>query len=223
MTKLSLLILLIFSTSAYSQSFVFCPKIKIQNTFEIEGNAYIVFKDTRTYEKKLKEKCSKEEIILSFSDYLSTTFPKLKITLLNEAQYNDKPKDNEITYKIDISKYDVTFYTGMYVSNTKLNLTILDLRNGYEKYKYEFNGKGSQWNAFGRSSGKKASNSSFERAFNEFILTFKDGILGEFPEQKTVDFSSKTTKLRALKELLDDGVLTQEEFEIEKKKILEEN
>src|SRR5690606_27070810 len=204
-------------------SFVFCPKIKIQNTFEEKGNAYLVFKDSRIYEKKLKEKCSRAEIIQIFSDYLTAAFPKVKINLLDENQYNENPKDNGITYKIDISKYDVTFYMGMYVSHTKLNLTIFDLRNGYEKYEYEVNGKGSQWNAFGRASAKKASNASFERAFNEFISIFKDGIVGELLEQKTESFTPKTTKLRELKELLDDGVLTQEEFEIEKKKVLEEH
>lgn len=39
------------------------------------------------------------------------------------------------------------------------------------------------------------------------------------PQPKN-DFSSKTDKLKDLKALLDAGVLTQEEFDTEKKKIL---
>lgn len=50
---------------------------------------------------------------------------------------------------------------------------------------------------------------------------------GGFPsvievEQRQIQLKSKAERLRELKQLLDDGIITQEEFEAEKKKILEE-
>lgn len=41
-------------------------------------------------------------------------------------------------------------------------------------------------------------------------------------EQREIQLQSKADRLRELKQLLDDGIITQEEFEAEKKKILEE-
>ena len=164
----------------YSQSIVFCPKIDIVNISNIEGNATIVFTDSRTYEKKLKEKCSKEELILAISNYIEQSFPKLNITFLLENQFGEKPKENEITYSIDIKQYDVTFYSGMYVSYTKLLVEIYDYRNEENIYSFECNGKGNQLNALGYKSAKIASNSGFKVAFNEFVPILEDGMKGKF-------------------------------------------
>ena len=180
MKKLLFLTVMILPLSGYSQSIVFCPKIDIINISNIEGNATVVFTDSRTYEKKLKEKCSKEELILTISNYIEQSFPKVNITFLLENQFNEKPKENRITYKIDINQYDVTFYTGMYVSYTRLLVKVYDYRNGENISSFECNGKGNQLNALGYKSAKIATNSGFKVAFNEFVPIFESGIKGEF-------------------------------------------
>ena len=58
------------------------------------------------------------------------------------------------------------------------------------------------------------------------VVGFVEGIMlickndDDFDEEYNYDFSSKADKLKDLKALLDAGVLTQEEFDSEKKKIL---
>lgn len=180
MKKLLLLAVMILPLLGYSQSVVFCPKIDIVNVSDIEGDAYVVFNDTRTYEKKLKEKCTKEELILAISDYIKQSFPKTNITFLPENQFSEKPEANSITYKIDIIQYDVTFYTGMYVSHTNLRVEIFDYRNGENTYSFECKGEGNQFNALGYKSAKIASNSGFKVAFNEFTTIFENGMKGKF-------------------------------------------
>lgn len=179
MKKLLLLTVIILPLLGYSQSIVFCPKINISNISNIEGNATVVFADSRTYEKKLKEKCSKEELILKISNYIEQSFPKVDITFLPENKFNEKPEKNKITYKIDIVQYDVTFYTGMYVSHTKLLVEIYDCRNGKNTYSFECKGEGNQLNVLGYKSAKIATNSGFKVAFNEFIPIFENGIAGK--------------------------------------------
>lgn len=223
MKGLIFLIILNIPISGISQSFVFCPKFEVENEINIEGSIFLVYRDSRTYEKKLKEKCSKEEVLGIFTNYIETTYPKLKITVLGESQYTEKPVKDQITFKIDLKRYDATFYTGMYVSYTKFLVEIHDLRNGNNIMEYEFNGKGSQWNAGGYSSGKKASNNSFKRAISEFILIIEKVINGKIEQPADIALPSKADRLRELKQLLDEGILTQEEFENEKKKILDEN
>lgn len=204
-----------------SQSYVFCPKVEIENQIEIEENVFLVFRDSRTYEQKLKEKCTKEEVFAAFTNYINSTFPNIKTTVLEENQYSEQPKSDQITFKIDLKKYDATFYTGVYVSYTKLLVKIYDYRKGSEIFEFEFNGKGSQFNTLGYSSGKKASTKSFNRAMNEFNLVIEKVIEGNMEQQKETVAQSKVDRLRELKELLDEGILTQEEFNSEKKKVLD--
>lgn len=182
MKRLLFLAAILLPILGYSQSIVFCPKIDIINISNIEGDTYIVFQDSRTYEKKLKEKCSKEELILAISNYIEQSFPEVNITFLLENQFSEKPKENEITYKIDIKQFDVTFYSGMYVSYTKLLVDIYDFRNGKNSYSFECNGKGNQLNVLGYKSAKIATNSGFKVAFNEFTPILENGIKGELQE-----------------------------------------
>ena len=221
MKRLTLLILTIIPSLIFAQSFVFCPKIDIQNKISIEGDAYIVFKDSRIYEKKLKEKCSAEELINSFSNYINETFPNMNIIFLEENQYDKEAKDKNITFKIELKRYDATFYSNMYDSYSKFLIDIYDYRNGHRTFSAECNGKGSQFNMLGYKSGKIASNSSFKRAYVEFVTLFEAGIKGDLIETDD-SFVTKADKLRELKKLLDEGILTQEEFESEKKKVLAE-
>lgn len=204
-----------------SQSYVFCPKGEIENQIDIEGNVFFVFRDSRTYEQKLKEKCTKEEVFAAVTNYINSTFPNVKTTVLEENQYTEQPISDQITFKIDLKKYDATFYTGVYVSYTKLLVKIYDYRKGSEIFEFEINGKGSQFNTLGYSSGKKASTKSFNRAMNEFNLVIEKVIEGNMEQQKETVAQSKVDRLRELKELLDEGILTQEEFNSEKKKVLD--
>jgi len=180
MKKILVLAVMILPLLGYSQSIVFCPKINIVNISNTEGDAYVVIKDSRTYEKKLKEKCSKEELILEISKYIEQSFPDVNITFLPENQFSEKPQENKITYKIDIKQYDVTFYSGMYVSHTNLFLEIFDYRNGENSYSFECKGEGNQLNTLGYKSAKIASNSGFKVAFNEFVPIFENGMKGKF-------------------------------------------
>lgn len=233
-----LIIIVMFNIPHFgiSQSFVFCPKIKVENKINIEGDILLVFRDSRTYEQRLKEKCSKDEVFAAVATYIKTTFPNVKTTVLEDDQYSMKPNSNQITFKIDLKKYDVTFYTGMYVSYTKFLVRVHDLRDNEKILEFEFNGKGAQFNTMGKSSGKKASKNSFNRAMNEFTLIIEKVIDGntdfdanivqpkeEITQQKEIVTQSKADKLRELKKLLDEDILTQEEFEIEKKKILDKD
>lgn len=218
---LLLIIILNIPLLGISQSFVFCPKIKIDNKIDIEGNISLVFRDSRTYEQKLKEKCSKEEIFTAITDFIKTTFPNMEITVLEDSQYSMEPIINKITFKIDLKKYDATFYTGMYVSYTKFLVKTYDFRDSQKKLEFEFNGKGSQFNVGGYSSAKKASRNSFNRAMNEFTLVIEKVIDGDIVQQTEKVTQSKADRLRELKNLLDEGILTQEEFDNEKKKILD--
>ncbi len=206
-----------------SQSFVYCPKIKAENQINIEGDLFIVYRDSRTYEKKLKEKCSKEEIFAAFTSYIKTTYPKVKITVLEGNQFTEKPIKGQITFKIDFKRYDATFYSGMYVSYTKILVKIFDFRKKEKILEYELNGKASQFNVGGHSSGKKASRNSFNRAISEFILIVEKVIEGKTIQPTGTTTQSKAERLRELKQLFDEGILTQEEFNNEKKKILDED
>lgn len=179
MKNLLFLAVMILPLLGYSQSIVFCPKIDIVNISNIEGDAYVVIKDSRTYAEKLKEKFSKEELILQLSNYIEQSFPKMNITFLPENQFSEKPQDNIITFKIDMAKYDVTFYTGMYVSFTKFLVEIDDYRNEEKIYNRECNGKGSQLNVLGYKSAKIASNSGFKVAYNEFTTIFENRMKGK--------------------------------------------
>ena len=202
-----------------AQSYVFCPKIDILNKFNTEGLAYVVFKDDRIFEKKLKEKCSSKELTQYFANYIQESFPKLNIIFLRDSQFDEESIENSITYKIEIKRYDATFYTGMYVSYSKFLVEIHNNRNGHKIYKYECNGKGSQFNALGYKSGKIASNSSFSHAFIEFVTIFEDGVKGNLISPSSIT-QTKAERLRELKKLLDEGNLSQEEFDVEKRKIL---
>lgn len=194
-------------------------------------NISIVFKDSRVYVKKIKEKCTKDEIFAEFVNGIKQTYPNMKIAAMDENNFDEEPANGVIKLQIDLQKYDATFYTGMYVANTKYKITILDYRHGKDTLEQSISGEGKHWNAMGLTSGKIASNKSFNEAFDKLIL-----LLDQLDQVTTVQKSnkdelspqnnntkSKADRLRELKKLLDEKILTQVEFEKEKKKILDEN
>lgn len=230
--KIVLYVLLIaFPLKGFSQSFVFCPEIKTDVKQGLNDiNISIVFKDSRVYEKKVKEKCTKNEIFNEFVSCIRRTYPDIKITFLDENNFDETPRNNIITIKIDLYKYNVTFYTGMYIANTKYQVKIFDYRNGVKIIQDTISGEGKQFNSLGFKSGKIASNSSFKEAFDKFVLlanklaqsTNNQKMNEQITPHKNNNLKSKADRLRELKQLLDERVLTQEEYDKEKKKILDE-
>lgn len=218
MKKILLLFFITFPLLGFSQSYVFCPEIKTEQKQGFEGlYIFIVFKDSRVYEEKLIEKCTKNEIFSEFVNCIKNTFSDIKITVLDENKYDENPIESAITFKIDLQKYDATAHpgVGVYIANTKYEVILFDNRKGVNIFKDTITGEGKQINALGYKSGKIASNSSFKRAFDKFILMFEN-----FKPPLRVDgFTSDEAlvELKRFKEKLDLQLITQEEYD--KKKV----
>ena len=225
--KLLSILLMTFPLVVFGQSYVFHPEIETKERQDLTNtNVTIVYKDSRVFAKDIKEKCTRTEIFTEFSKLIQDTYPSAKINILNENEFNIPPTNGIMTIKINLLKYDVTFYTGMWIANTKYEVQIYDFTNVKNVFNDTILGEGKQFNALGNSSGKTASNSSFKRAFDEFLLLI-DKVSQSTNTQlnqntKTENSKSKAERLRELKQLLDEKVLTQEEFDVEKRKILDE-
>ncbi len=231
MKKILVILIFSFPLSGFCQSFIFCPDIKTEakqgfNNVKIS----IVFDDSRVYKQKRKEKCNKEEIFGEFVNCIKRTYSNMQITVLEEKMFYENPIKENITIKIKFKQYDATFYTGMYIANTKYDVKIYDYRNGENIIEESIAGAGNQFNALGFKSGKIASNSSFKEAFDKFVLML-DKLASSTNNQKSSvqkqsqqndNKKSKADRLRELKQLLDEKIITQEEFDKEKKKILDE-
>lgn len=233
MKKLLFILCLTFPLVGFCQSYVFCPKIKIEERQGLnDATISIVFKDNRVYSRRVVEKCTKTELFAEFVSCIKQTYPNVKITVLDESKFDENPAKGILTFKIDFQKYDVTFYGGMYIAKTKYEVNIFDYRNGENIIKEIIYGEGRQFNALGFKSGKIASNSSFKEAFDRFIVMLDKQLTPSAIIQKTDQqvklpqntiTKSKADRLRELKQLLDEKILTQEEYDKEKKKILDEN
>jgi len=229
MKKYLIIFYLAFPILGFGQSYVFYPEIATEEKSGFNNiDVYIVFKDSRIYEKKLKEKCTKEEIFGVFVDCIKRTYPNIKLTILDPSHYDDIPEKNNITIKVDFKRYEAALYTTVYISNTKYDVKIYDYRIAENIYEETITGMGNQLNVLGNMSGKIASNSSFKRAFDNFVLMLEklpqpsNNQKNGFLDQSQQNINSKANRLRELKQLLDEKILTQEEFEKEKQKILEE-
>ncbi len=223
MKKKTLLFALLMPILSFSQSYVFCPEIEASTRPALPVDEIsIVFKDSRTYEKKLKEKCSRNEIFTEFVSSLREAYPGLKINQLDDGNYNDTPKKGVLTVKVQFTKYDATFYPGIFIAKTSYSVHVLDYRGQSKTSEGQFIGEANQFNALGNTSAKKALNTSYQRAFDEFLVFLESEVTPQEKEPVKSVAKSKTERLRELKELLDEAVLTQEEFEKEKAKVLEE-
>jgi hypothetical protein len=228
MKKLFLALFVAIPLFGLCQSYVFCPEIKTEVKHGLSGmDVSFVFKDSRVYEKKLNEKCTKTEIFNEFANCFYRTYPDIKISILDENDFDKNPAKGIFTLKIDFLDYEATFYTGMYIANTKFLVKIFDNRDGEYFNQDTIMGYGKQFNALGFKSGKIALNSSFKEAFDKFTL-LADNLKLMTKSQKSVKqvtpiTKSKADRLRELKQLLDENILTQEEYDKEKKKILDEN
>ncbi len=232
MKKALFIILFVLPNIVLSQSFIFCPEIqtKEKDGFK-EVEISFVFEDARLYDKKKKEKCTKEEIFEKFVECIKQTYPNMKVKVLDNKKFYEPPAKGVITVKIELTKYDATFNTGMYRSNTVYKVKMFDLRNNKENIiEQVISGEGKQFNALGFTSAKIASNISFRAAFDNFEVLFdkfSKMLNVQIVEENKVQPSiatpkSKAERLRELKQLLEEKILTQEEFDLEKKKILDE-
>lgn len=174
MKKVLFILIVTIPLLGFCQSFVFCPIINTEAKQGLKDvNVSIVFKDSRSYEKKVKEKCTKDEIFAEFVNCIRLTYPNIKVSVLDGDKFDENPTKDIITIKIDLQKYDATFYTGMYIANTKYEVKIFDERNSENIITDIIAGEGKQFNALGFKSAKIASNSSFKEAFDKFILMFE--------------------------------------------------
>ena len=218
MKKIIILILLIIPISGFCQSFVFCPEIKTEVKQGFDGiKINVVFKDSRVYEKRIKVQCSKEEIFDVFVTSILRTFPYLNITVLDESKFDENPVEGSVTFKINLKKYEATFYPGVYIANTNYEVLLFDNRNGINIIKDTISGEGKQFNALGYKSGKIASNSSFKRAFDQFIMMF-DNLSPKRNEGYTND--EALAELKRFKEKLDLQLITQEEYDQKKTELI---
>lgn len=220
MKKLLLFILLTIPISGFCQSFVFCPKIKTEQKQGFEGlSIFIVFKDSRVYEKKLIEKCTKNEIFSEFVNCIKNTYPDIKINVLDENKFDENPIEGAITFKIDLQIYDATAHPGwVSTANTKYEVKIFDYRNGVNIIKDTITGQGKKYNGMGfNKSGKEASDISFKKAFDQFILMFDN-----LKPQRVDGFTSDEAlaELKRYKEKLDLQLITQEEYDQKKAELM---
>ncbi|MDP3399041.1 MAG: hypothetical protein Q8S23_07825 [Bacteroidales bacterium] len=218
MKKLLTLILLTIPIIGMSQSYVFCPEIKTEqrqgfNDIKIS----VVFKDSREYDKRVIEKCTKEDIFNSFTNFISQTFPSFDLAVLSEDKFQEDAAEGEVRLKIDILKCDATFYPGVYVSNTSYFVTMIDNRSGLKIYRDSIKGAGNQFNLLGMKSGKIALNSSFQRAFDQFVLMF-DKLLPNYVESYTSE--QAIAELKKYKEKLDLQIISQEEYDKKKLELM---
>lgn len=220
MKKLIILILLIIPISGFCQSFVFCPEIKTEAKQGFEGlNINVVFKDSRVYEKKLIEKCTKDQIFSAFVSCITKTYPDIKVNVLDENRFDDNPTEGIITFKIDLLKYDATAKPGwVSVANTKYIVKIFDCRNGINIIKDTIIGEGIKYNGMGfNKSGKEASDISFKQAFDKFILMFEN-----LKPHRVDGFTSDEalSELKRFKEKLDLQLITQDEYDKKKAELM---
>lgn len=225
---LFLLTVVAIPTSLSSQSFVFCPHIETEVKQGFENvPVSIVFLDSRTYEKKPKEKCTKSDIFQEFTQCIRRTYPGIQLTQLQESEFY-KPNNNaNIIIKVKFTKYDATFKTGTYNSSTQCDVQIHLISEKDSLIEQSVDGQGKAFNTLGYGSAKSALNKSFKEAFEKFIILLESV---KAIDTKAIDnaslhpavSSSRADRLRELKKLLDEGILNQQEFEKEKAKILEE-
>ena len=227
MKKIFIIILLtILPFRSVAQSFyVFCPDFEIKNMVKVKGSAYFVIKDGRVLSKKHKEKrqdCNSQEILEALANSISETFPYMKIVFLDESQFNDDPKEGELTIKIELIRFDAYVKSYTWNANTDIKVNIFDNRNNDEPIEVNCKGSGKFAAIVSKGQGRTASRNSFERAFVKVIALIENEMIDKKIEGKN-SFATKSDRLRELKQLLDEGILTQEEFDVEKKKILNEH
>jgi len=235
MKKLLTVLFITFSLSGFSQSYVFCPEITTRVKQGLNDvDVSIVFRDSRVYEAKLKENCTKSSIFSEFVSCFNRTFQNAKLNILDESKFDENPIKGSITIYIDLKQYEAIFSRTQYVAKTKFEARLVDNRGRDSTTKEIFTGEAIGKNkgfSVGFKSAVVASNMSFQEAFDKFVLLvdkYARSTNGQKSEkqaqiQQNNNTQSKADRLRELKKLLDEGILTQDEYEKEKKKILDDD
>lgn len=164
-------ILLFVPFLGMSQSFIFCPKIKVEvkNSTSNE-KVNIVFKDSRTYEKKVKDKCSCSKIFDAFYKYTVKAFPNVPVVLLTNENFDAQANKGEVTCKINFIKYEAVFDKGTYTATVRFDVSIIDNRSKLKLSNKLISAEESKFNLWGFKSGKMATNDSFKKTFDEFVI-----------------------------------------------------
>lgn len=211
---------LLLSSYAFSQSFVFCPEIKLDKIYETKGEIYLLIKDERTYTKKrVREKCKTEDIFGYFVNSVKTSFPKAKINEVQESDIEKLSEQKKIIIKVIFEKYETVFQVSSYGANTNYKIQIFDYLNGNTDESFRIKNFSTKWNSIGFVGAKNSLNESFKNSFTEFTEKLDEILSGKTGVKNTS--TDKVKKLRELKQLLDEGILTEEEYNKEKQKVLD--
>ena len=161
---------MILPLSAFAQSYVFAPQIKKiePKTNLTEVKLSVVFKDNRTYERKLNERCTKDELYAIIVDYLSQTFPNAEVELIPEERFGDEAERGGVLLKVNLLKFESTLMSTVYIASVRLEAVLIDARGEEpkvveEKIKIE----GRQMNTLGHTSGQIGLSNSFKKAFDK--------------------------------------------------------
>lgn len=210
---------LLLSSYAFSQSFVFCPEIKLDKVYETKGEIYLLIKDERSYTKKrVKEKCKTEDIFGYFINSVKASFPRAKINQMQESDIEKLAGQKKIIIKVIFEKYETVFQVGAYAANTNYKVQIFDYLNNSTDESFRIKNFSTKWNSIGFIGAKNSLNESFKNSLNEFAEKLDEVLSGKIEKKETS--SDKVKKLRELKQLLDEGILTEEEYNKEKQKVL---
>lgn len=111
--KTLLIALLLTTSSLFAQKlYVWCPNDQIptprQGFLEKDTIDLVVF-DGRILTSKSKIKCTSENTISQFTEFIKMTYPSAIINVLNSTLYYKDPVKSRITIKIGISAYHAAF------------------------------------------------------------------------------------------------------------------
>lgn len=207
------------------QFFVFCPEFDVKTKVDAKGTAYLVIKDGREFGKKHKEKrqdCNSQETLELITSFVKGSFPYIKFILIDESQFNEEPKEDAITFKVELKQFDAYVKSYVWYANTDFQISVFDNRNDEEPVVVNSKGLGKFASIISKGQGRTAARNSFKTAFDRVLVIIENEMTEDAYTEK-LNPSSKYAGLIKLKKLLDDGILTQEEFDNEKNKILNEN
>jgi len=170
MKRVILFLLILLPLSAFAQSYVFPPQLKrVEPKSGLSDvKLSVVFQDNRTFERKLNERCTKDELYAIFVDYLGQAFPNAQVTLIPEDRYNEDPQSGTILLKLNLLKFESTLLSTVYIASVRIEAKIIDNSGDIQSvYEEKIKIEGRQMNTLGHTSGHIGLNNSFKKAFNK--------------------------------------------------------
>lgn len=175
MKRVILFLLILLPLSAFAQSYVFPLQLKrVEPKSGLSDvKLLVVFQDNRTYERKLNERCTKDELYAIFVDYLSQTYPNAKVMLLPEDRFGDAPERGGLLLRINLLKFESTLMSTLYIASVRMEAELSDSRGEETKvYEEKIRIEGRQMNTLGHTSGHIGLNNSFKKAFDKLTKMF---------------------------------------------------